>query len=190
MTIVAIDPVRILALEGIGERDHAPDHDLAVEDTRILVVDDDPTAARLMVRLLERDGFRRVVSVGDGGDAVAVILDERPEVIVLDVHMPRVDGFQVLRQVQNDEDSMVIAVLAVSGDASIRTSRAMMNAGADDFISRPFDGRQFALRVRRLARVTRELRRTVAYLGWLEEHAPEPHSMREYGAQEYGAPSS
>jgi DNA-binding response OmpR family regulator len=82
----------------------------------------------------------------------------------------------VLRQVQNNEDSMVIAVLAVSGDASIRTSRAMMNAGADDFISRPFDGRQFALRVRRLARVTRELRRTVAYLGWLEEYAPEPRS--------------
>ncbi len=96
-----------------------PDNGPAVEDTRILVVDDDPHAARLMVRLLERDGFRCVVSVGDGGDAVAVILDERPEVIVLDVHMPQVDGFQVLRQVQTVRTRRVMAVLAVSGDASI-----------------------------------------------------------------------
>ncbi len=49
----------------------------------------------------------------------------------------------------------------------------MMQAGADDFISRPFDGQQFALRVRRLARVTRELRRTFVYVGWLEGCTPE-----------------
>lgn len=169
MTIVAVVPDRIVALEGIGDRDRASDNGPAVEDARILVVDDDPHAARLMVRLLERDGFRCVLSVGDGDDAVSVILDERPEVVVLDVHMPQMDGFQVLREVQHNHDSSLMAVLAVSGDASVRTGPAMMSAGADDFIARPFDGRQFALRVRRLARVTRELHRAVAYLGWLDE---------------------
>ena len=172
MTIATVDPDQVTVCEGTGERDQAPDRDLTIEDTRILVVDDDPNAARLMVRLLERDGFRRVITVGDGGNAVTVILDQRPEVIVLDVHMPQPNGLQVLRQVQNHEGSTVIAVLAVSGDASTRTRRAMISAGADDFIARPFDGHQFALRVRRLARVTRELRRTVSYLGWVEEHAP------------------
>ena len=59
-----------------------------------------------MVRLLERDGFRHVISVSDGTDAVSVILDEQPEVVVLDVHMPGVDGFQVLRQLQSNHESM------------------------------------------------------------------------------------
>src|SRR5947208_1640192 len=108
MTIAAVATDDITVLADIGERHVAPANDPAIEDTRILVVDDDPRAALLMVRLLERDGFRRVLSVGDGGDAVALILDERPEVVVLDVHMPHVDGFQVLRQVQGDAEPPVM----------------------------------------------------------------------------------
>jgi DNA-binding response OmpR family regulator len=176
MTITLVDTAQFVAPVSIGARHIAPDRDPSVEDTRILVVDDDPRAARLMVRLLERDGFRRVISVSDGTDAVSVILDEQPEVVVLDVHMPGVDGFQVLRQLQSNHESRALAVLAVSGDASTGTGRAMMSAGADDFLARPFDGREFALRVRSLARVTKELRRTAGFLDWLEDHAPEPHA--------------
>src|SRR2546421_5054635 len=147
-----------------------------VEDARILIVDDDPSAALLMMRLLERDGFWRVVSIGGGWRALAMILQHPPDVMILDVHMPDLDGIQVLREMQQLEQrtNSVTGVLAVSGDHSAATCDAMLSAGADDFIFRPFAGTEFALRVRRLAQMTRELRRTVGYVGFLEHGVSEP----------------
>jgi len=73
--------------------------ELAVDDTRIMVVDDDPRVALLMSRLLEREGFRHVVTVGDGQKAVDTVFDHPPDIVVLDVHLPRLDGFEVLREI-------------------------------------------------------------------------------------------
>lgn len=141
-----------------------------VEDARILIVDDDARAALLMTRLLERDGFWRIVSIGGGWRALAMMLQHPPDVMILDVHMPDLDGIQVLREMQQLEQrtNSVTGVLAVSGDHSAATCDAMLSAGADDFIFRPFTGTEFALRVRRLAQMTRELRRTVGYVEFLE----------------------
>ncbi len=152
------------------DRHLSEDDDDGLDDARILIVDDDATAACLMQRLLERDGFRRVASVGDGRQALAAMLEHPPEVVVLDVHMPHVDGFAMLREMLSGEERInaVTGVLAVSGDHSPASCRAMLCGGADDYLTRPFDGTEFALRVRRLAHVTRELRRTLRYVGVLE----------------------
>jgi DNA-binding response OmpR family regulator len=142
----------------------------SVENARILVVDDDPTAALLMTRMLERDGFWRVVTAGEGWRALAILLQHPPDVMVLDVHMPDLDGVQVLREMQTLEQhsNFVTGVLAVSGDHSTSVSDRMLRAGADDFIARPFGVVDFAARVRRLAHATHELRRTLGYVGFLE----------------------
>jgi putative two-component system response regulator len=144
--------------------------DDGLDDARILIVDDDASSACLMLRLLERDGFRRVESVGDARQALVTMLEHPPEVLVLDVHMPHVDGYTVLREMLSGEERVntVTGVLAVSGDHSAATCRAMLCGGADDYLPRPFDGTEFALRVRRLAHVTRELRRALRYIGVLE----------------------
>ena len=144
----------------------------AVEDSRIVVVDDDARAATLMSRLLERDGFRHVLTVGDGEQAVETVLDHPPDVVVLDVHLPRIDGFEVLREiVRHDGDvGRVTGIIAVSGDATPVTCQMMLCAGADDFISRPFQNGEFALRVRRIAHRTRALRRALGYARLLEGH--------------------
>jgi DNA-binding response OmpR family regulator len=144
--------------------------ELSVEDSRIMVVDDDPSVALLMSRLLEREGFRHVVTVGDGQRAVDTVFDHPPDVVVLDVHIPRLDGFEVLRElVRHDgEVGRVSGVVAVSGDANPNTCQTMLNAGADDFIARPFENGEFALRVRRIAHRTRALRRALGYARLLE----------------------
>jgi DNA-binding response OmpR family regulator len=146
--------------------------ELAVENSRIMVVDDDPRIALLMARLLERDGFRHVVTVEDGQRAVDMVLDHPPDVVVLDVHLPRLDGFEVLREiVRHDGDvGRVTGVIAVSGDCTPATSEVMLGGGADDFISRPFDNGDFAMRVRRVAHRTRSLRRAVGYSRLLDGH--------------------
>jgi DNA-binding response OmpR family regulator len=170
MTIAALaeatDLPHEIDVEGVRES-HG---DRSVEDARILIVDDDPTAALLMTRLLERDGFWRVVSTGGGWRALAMMLQHPPDVMILDVHMPDLDGIQVLREMQHGERGArsVTGVLAVSGDAAAATCDAMLQAGADDFVLRPFAGAEFALRVRRLAHASRELRKTVNYVDFLE----------------------
>jgi DNA-binding response OmpR family regulator len=144
--------------------------ELAVEDSRIMVVDDDERVAMLMSRLLERDGFRHIVTVADGKQAVDTVFDRPPDVVVLDVHIPRLDGFQVLREIvrHDGEVGRVTGVIAVSGDASPTTCQTMLVAGADDFISRPFEYGDFATRVRRIAHRTRALRRAMGYARLLE----------------------
>jgi DNA-binding response OmpR family regulator len=144
--------------------------ELSVENSRIMVVDDDARVALLMSRLLEREGFRNVLTVGDGQRAVDTVLDHPPDVVVLDVHIPRLDGFEVLREIvrHDGEVGRVTGVIAVSGDVNPNTCQTMLNAGADDFIARPFENGEFALRVRRIAHRTRALRRALGYARLLE----------------------
>jgi DNA-binding response OmpR family regulator len=170
MTIAALAEATDLRPEIDVDRAHESNRGWSVEDARILIVDDDPTAALLMTRLLERDGFGRVISTGGGWRALAMLLQHPPDVMILDVHMPDLDGIQVLREMQQVERRAhtVTGVLAVSGDAAAATHDAMLEAGADDFVLRPFAGAEFALRVRRLAYASRQLRRTVNYVDFLE----------------------
>ena len=106
---------------------------LPVEESRILVVDDDAHAAVLMRRLIEREGFTRVETASDGRRALAMMADHRPDVVVLDVHLPELDGFEVLRQIVADgvpadqiTDELISSYLYTSGlpdpDLIIRTS--------------------------------------------------------------------
>ncbi len=170
-TVIADLARRLDLVSDVDIDSHLSEHvEQSIDDARILIVDDDPSAACLMLRLLERDGFRRVVSVGDARRALVTMLEHPPEVLVLDVHMPHVDGYTMLREMLSSEERVncVTGVLAVSGDHSPATCRAMLCGGADDYLPRPFDGTEFALRVRRLAHVTRELRRALRYVGVLE----------------------
>jgi DNA-binding response OmpR family regulator len=142
----------------------------AVEDSRIMVVDDDARVATLMSRLLEREGFRRVVTASDGERALEILFDHPPDVVVLDVHLPHIDGFEVLREIlrHDTEVGRVTGVVAISGDAAASTCQTMLWAGADDFISRPFENGEFVLRVRRIAHRTRSLRRALGYAALLD----------------------
>src|SRR3954469_9007603 len=123
MTTAALAEPTDLVPEIDADRAIAHHDDRSVADARILIVDDDPTAALLMTRLLERDGFWRVVSTGGGWRALAMMLQHPPDVMILDVHMPDLDGIQVLREMQQGERRArsVTGVLAVSGDASAAT---------------------------------------------------------------------
>jgi len=154
--------------DDIDDVDSRPD--APVEEGQILVVDDDPTAAAYMRRLIERDGFLRVLTAGDGRRALDLIFDHPPDVVVLDVHLPNIDGYAVLREiVRSDEHTgRPTGVLAVSGDPSSETCQSMLLAGADDFIPRPFSSAEFTMRVRRVANRTQAMRQALAYSRFLE----------------------
>jgi two-component system cell cycle sensor histidine kinase/response regulator CckA len=120
----------------------------AYPEARVLVVDDEAANLRLMERILARAGFTHVVCTTDGRRVAELVEAERPDVILLDLHMPQVDGFSVLRALAaaagpND----YLPVLVLTADVSTETRNRALQAGARDFVTKPFDPAEVLLRI-------------------------------------------
>jgi two-component system, sensor histidine kinase len=120
-------------------------------DPLVLVVDDVTDTRRLMRRVLERAGLR-VVEAGTGEDAVETIEQERPALVVLDLRLPGVSGFDVARWVRAHPDRAIARTMLLACSASVQpeVQREALDAGADAFEGKPFDITEFAGRVREL----------------------------------------
>src|SRR5687767_8075495 len=101
----------------------------------ILVVDDEPPIVRLVRSKLLADGYS-VETAGSGEEAIAFLDHERPDLIILDLMMPGIDGFETLRRVRAKSQVPVILLTARSGDADV--SRGF-HSGADDYLTKPFN---------------------------------------------------
>jgi DNA-binding response OmpR family regulator len=119
----------------------------------VLVVDDEPAIVRLVRAKMQADG-RAVISANSGEEALKVLEDERPDLIVLDVMMPGIDGFETLRRIRTGAFSSQVPVIMLTARASDADRLKGLNAGADDYMSKPFNPDELA------ARVTAVLRRT------------------------------
>ena len=117
----------------------------------ILVVDDEPKVARLTRDYLEKNGFR-VTTVGDGQSALTLARREKPDLIVLDLMLPQIDGREVCRILRRESDVPIIMLTALSEEIDQVTG---LEIGADDYITKPFSVRTLVARVRALLRRTR-----------------------------------
>jgi len=114
----------------------------------VLVVVDEPKIAKLAKDYLERGGFQ-VVTVGDGPSAVQATRSERPDMIVLDLNLPGMDGLDVCRQISRISDVPIIMLTARVEE----TDRLIgLELGADDYITKPFSPRELVARVRAVLR--------------------------------------
>jgi len=116
----------------------------------ILVVDDEPKIVRLARDYLEKNGFR-VVTAGDGQSALAMARREKPDLIVLDLLLPGMDGREVCRILRNESDVPIIMLTALSEESDQIVG---LEIGADDYIVKPFSPRALVARVRALLRRT------------------------------------
>src|SRR5512138_370254 len=117
----------------------------------ILVVDDEPKVARLARDYLEKNGFR-VLTTGDGQSALAIARREKPDLVVLDLMLPQIDGREVCRILRRESDVPIIMLTALSEEIDQVTG---LEIGADDYITKPFSPRALVARVRALLRRTR-----------------------------------
>lgn len=127
----------------------------------IFVVDDVAANRRLLELILTSAGFANVRLFADGVTALKAIADDQPDIILLDLHMPGIDGFEVLATVSRmtaPDDFLPVLVLTADVDRDART-RALVG-GATDFLTKPFDGEEVVLRVRNHLR-TRRLHRAL-----------------------------
>ena len=119
------------------------------ESLTILVVDDEPHIVRFTAMNLEMEGFG-VLTAGNGREALQVLAGSAPvDLVVLDVMMPELDGFETLRRIRADSSVPVIFV-TVRGDEADRV--AGLDLGADDYLTKPFSPRELVSRIRALFR--------------------------------------
>ena len=114
----------------------------------VLVVDDDPNVVELARLYLERDGYR-VLTALDGADGLASAREERPDIVVLDVMLPRLNGLDVCRALREESQIPIIMLTARVEEEDRLTG---LGLGADDYITKPFSPRELAARVRAVLR--------------------------------------
>jgi len=119
-----------------------------------LVVDDDTTVRDVVHRYLDRAGYR-VLLAGDGEQALRVVAEKSPDVVVLDLMLPRLGGLEVCRRLRRDAERVPIVVLTALGEEEDRVLG--LELGADDYLTKPFSPRELVLRVASVLRRSREL---------------------------------
>ena len=115
---------------------------------RVLIVDDEPMVREVLERYLTRSGFI-AESAGDGNAAIAAFDAERPDLVVLDLMLPKLDGFGVFRSIRARAATPVI-MLTARGDETERV--AGLELGADDYVAKPFSPREVVARVQAVLR--------------------------------------
>ncbi len=116
----------------------------------IMVVDDEPSIVRLVRAKLQADGYA-VVTAEHGDQALGMLEEHSPDLVVLDVMMPGMDGFETLRRIRSLHDTPVILLTARAGDADKLRG---LQGGADDYVTKPFNPDELAARVAAVLRRT------------------------------------
>jgi two-component system alkaline phosphatase synthesis response regulator PhoP len=124
------------------------DGNLKMSGKKVLVVDDDVKTVELVKLYLNRDGYR-VLTAYNGNDALQIARESRPDLIVLDLMLPGMNGLDVCRVLRAESDVPIIMLTALTTDNDRLTG---LDLGADDYVTKPFSPRELAARVRAVLR--------------------------------------
>ena len=128
----------------------APMPQSIISKASILVVDDEISNVRLLERILEMYGCTRVTSTTDSRRALELFLDCEPDLILLDLHMPFLDGFEVMSQLRQTLMMDNVPILVLTADITVDTKRRALAAGAKDLVTKPIDHSEVVLRIKNL----------------------------------------
>ena len=119
--------------------------------SRILIIDDEEANILLLASLLEREGYTDIHTTTHSTAALPMYVAVEPDLVLLDLMMPEVDGFQLLEAFKrHDRADEFRPVLVLTADTNIKTRRRALSLGAKDFVSKPFDIVEVALRISNL----------------------------------------
>src|SRR5205085_6715549 len=122
------------------------------EPPLILVVDDVPDNVEILQLRLESHGYE-IITAGDGEAALATIRDKLPELVLLDIQMPKLDGIETVKQLKADPSLPFIPVIMVTARADAKDVVAGLDAGGDDYLTKPVDQAALMARVKAMLRI-------------------------------------
>lgn len=122
----------------------------------VLVVEDDLANRALLLRLLEREGYR-TTSAGDGEAALLAVGEHAPDLILLDIGLPRLDGYEVTRRLRSQLRTLTVPIILLTGRSGLEDVVEGLDAGADDFLSKPFRQPELLARIRSALRLRQAL---------------------------------
>jgi DNA-binding response OmpR family regulator len=112
-------------------------------DTKILIVDDDPLLLRLVGYILEKEGYE-IVTAMDGQEALKKVETENPDLVLLDVMLPGINGIEVCRQLRSQPATAALPIVMLSARSKVSDRLAGLEAGANEYIAKPFDASEMA----------------------------------------------
>jgi DNA-binding response OmpR family regulator len=141
----------VLNREGSRRQGGAPARAGAQRLGRILVVEDEPDVAELIRYNLAKEGWE-VTSVANGADALRRARESRPDVVLLDIMVPQLNGWEVCRRLKQDPDTTAVPVIMVTGRVEEGDKVLGFELGADDYVTKPFSPRELIARIRAVVR--------------------------------------
>jgi len=118
---------------------------------KILVVDDEEVLADTIAYNLEQEGYQ-VIIAADGTSALSAVRSEHPDLIVLDIMLPGIDGLEVCRQLRREDDTAMVPIIMLTAKSDEIDKVVGLEVGADDYVTKPFGRRELLARVRALLR--------------------------------------
>ena len=128
-------------MDGLEER---------ILDSRILVVDDNPANVVLLEDMLDDAGYENVLSTTDPRDVLGLFRENDIDLLLLDIRMPHLDGIQVMEQLHASVHEDYLPILVLTAQTDVETRRKALDAGAKDFLTKPFDQWEVLLRIRNM----------------------------------------
>ncbi|WP_041445043.1 response regulator transcription factor [Syntrophobotulus glycolicus] len=117
--------------------------------SKIMIVDDDPNIRELVLALLHRSGFA-ACEAADGREALQKMLNDNPDLVIIDVMMPNMDGFELCRHLRRYYENLPVIMLTAKGELASKVKG--FGLGADDYLTKPFEGDELIARVQALLR--------------------------------------
>jgi len=142
-----------------------------VQKSKVLVVDDNLQNLELIMAYLE-DIDCETISAEGGQEALDIIENDPPDLVLLDVMMPKISGFEVCKRVKNNPQTAQIPIIMVTALSEMGDIERAINSGTDDFLSKPVNKWELLTRVRtmlKLKHLTDQLERTLTYLSEIEQ---------------------
>ena len=119
-----------------------------IHQAKIFIIDDQETNVRLLGRFLETAGYKNVAATTDPDHAIAMFTDDDPDLVLLDLHMPHPNGFEILKAMRDmTPPNAFLPIVVLTADCTSEAKRCALKLGATDFLSKPLDDVEVLLRI-------------------------------------------
>lgn len=122
-------------------------------NSKILIVDDEPANVKLLDQMLRQAEFRSLRTTTDSREVVEIYQEFQPELVLLDLKMPHLDGFQVMEELNKIENKKYLPVMVLTAQDNKMNSVRALEAGALDFLGKPFDFLEVSLRIKNILKL-------------------------------------